>query len=114
VFCTPQTYCGEISFTSHGIFHGNWIPSEIVRNHTGGQELLVGVNDVKAAKGLKFKFEQFPTNDSKPQGKQFVEWCRTQIDLGSVVVARFHAKDPQEPRHDRIMPVVGYKKDSKN
>jgi hypothetical protein len=85
-----------------------------VRNHAEGKELLVGVNDVKAAKGLKFKFEQFPTNDSKPQGKEFVEWCRTQIDLGSVVVAGFHDKDLRDPRYDRIMPVVGYKKDSKN
>jgi hypothetical protein len=58
-------YCGETSFQSHGIYYGNWISQEIVRRNADGTELLVYVNDVKAAKGLKFNYEQFPTDTSK-------------------------------------------------
>ena len=81
-----------------------------MRNHADRHELLVDVNDVKAAKGLKFNYEQFPTDDSKPQGRQFVEWCRAQIDKGNVVVAGFYVKESENEEYDHIMPVVGYKK----
>ena len=55
-------YCGECSFQSHGILHGNWISQEIARKNADKKELLIGVNDAKAAKGLKFNYEKFPSD----------------------------------------------------
>ncbi len=103
-------YCGEASFQSHGIFYGNWITQEIVRNSADRHELLIGNNDVKAANELKFKYENFPSRGAK-EGQQFVDWTSTQIDKGNVVVAGFGDKWPAED-YKHIMPIVGYKKDS--
>ena len=105
-------YCGETSFQSHGILYGNWISQQIVRDNADKRELLINVNDVNAAKGLKFNYESFPTDSNAQQGSQFVEWCRTQIDKGYVVVAGFFDKQLVDPDYDHIMPVIGYKKES--
>jgi hypothetical protein len=35
-----------------------------VRDHADGKELLIGINDIKAAKGLKFEYEKFPDKTS--------------------------------------------------
>ena len=47
-----------------------------MRDHADGKELLIGVNDIKAAKGLKFEYEKFPNNSSAKQGLKFVEWSK--------------------------------------
>ncbi len=69
-------YCGETSFQSHGILYGNWISQQLVRNQADKRELLIGVNDEKAAKGLKFKYQSFSGGTATQQGSQFVEWSR--------------------------------------
>jgi len=55
-------YCGETSFQSHGILYGNWISQQIARNYADKRELIIGRNEVAAAKGLKFKYEKFPSD----------------------------------------------------
>ena len=70
-------YCGEASFQSHGILYGNWISQEIARDNADKRELLIDINDDKAAKGLKFNYEKFPSDSNSQQGIQFVEWSRT-------------------------------------
>jgi len=103
-------YCGETSFQTHGIFFGNWISSQIARNNADGIELLIGENDVKAATGLKFKFEAYPSDTKDDAGTEFVEWARAQIDLGNIVVHGFLDSDG-EKEYDHIMPIIGYKQD---
>jgi hypothetical protein len=42
-------------------------------------ELLIGENEIKAAKGLKYKFEKFRASgddDEEDPGDEFVEWAR--------------------------------------
>jgi hypothetical protein len=39
-------------------------------------ELLIGENDIKAAKGLKYKYEKFQRKDKeKYPGNEFVDWA---------------------------------------
>ena len=69
------------------------------------------MNDVDAAEGLGYTYTEFPTTDPGTQGQQFVDFCRTQIDLGNIVVAGFFDAAGTLD-YDHIMPVVGYKKDT--
>ena len=70
-------YCGETSFQTSGIFFGNWISQQIARDHADGVELLIGENEIKAAKGLKYKFEKFRSEDEEEDpGDEFLEWAR--------------------------------------
>lgn len=40
-------------------------------------ELLIGENEIKAAKGLKYKFEKFRSEDEEEDpGDEFLEWAR--------------------------------------
>jgi len=104
-------YCGETSFQTHGIFYGNWISSEIARRNADGIELLIGDNDVKAATGLKFKYEKFPEDVKEDAGREFIEWARAQIDQGHLVVHGFFDNNGTKDAYDHIMPIMGYKKD---
>ena len=105
-------YCGETSFQSHGIYHGNWISSEVVRNHADGRELLIGENEIQAAEGLKFAYEKFPNDEPEEQGALFVEWARQQLDHGNLPVAGFLCNKDSDLDYDHIMIVIGYKKDA--
>ena len=79
-------------------------------------ELLIGENEIKAAKGLKYKFEKFRSDDDVEDdpGDEFVEWARQQIDSGSVVILGFYDNEGDKDEYDHIMPIVGYKKDKKD
>jgi hypothetical protein len=72
--------------------------------------LLIGECDVKAAIGLKFKFETFPETN-QDAGNVFVEWARAQIDQGHLVVLGFFDSDGTKDAYDHIMPIMGYKTD---
>ncbi len=59
-------YCGETSFQSVGIYYGNWYSQERVRYADGNQELLIAVNDEKAAKNLALSYTVWNYNQKTP------------------------------------------------
>lgn len=111
-------YCGETSFQSHGILWGNWLHSDTVRK-AAGSELLIGENDVKAAKTLKFPYESFQQDESATAAQNnaaYLTWLRNQVDLGRTVVVGWFV-NPQEAskldlQYDHIMPLTGYQYDT--
>ena len=110
-------YCGEMSFQSHGIYWGNWVSEENVRNSEGGNEILIGVNDITAAKKLKFTYDEWDFNNKKqPQWKGYIQWVRSHIDKGNIVVGglylRYDKKTHSDPDYDHIVPIIGYRTDS--
>lgn len=109
-------YCGETAFQSHGIFWGNWISSELVRNNADRKELLINVNDEDAANNLHFTFEKFDwEHESQPQYVPFASFVKRHIDEGHLIVAGFFEKMPADDGdsdYDHIMPIIGYQTSS--
>lgn len=102
-------YCGSTSFQTHGIFWGNWISSEKVRDSDGGEELLIAVNDEAAAQALKFPYEEWNYDQSTPQSNAFLSWIRSHIDEGHIVVVGMYERQPSGDKdYDHIVPVIGY------
>ena len=105
-------YCGETSFQSHGIFWGNWVSSERVREASGGSELLIAVDDTVAAKALKFPFEEWDYEAKSPQSGEFIAWLRGHIDNGHMAAIGVYEKQKTgDNDYDHIVPVVGYQYD---
>lgn len=101
-------YCGETSFQTNGIFWGEWVSSEKVRT-TAGSELLIAVNDEKAAKALKFQYEEWDYESSNPQGANFVAWLRSHIDEGHIIaIGVYEQMKNGDEDYDHIVPVIGY------
>jgi hypothetical protein len=107
-------YCGEFSFQSFGILFGNYLSAENVRNDADGVELLIAVNDEKAAKTLKFDYEEWDyAKQAKPQGTHFMSWVANHIDAGHGVIGGFYEQVNQgDPDYDHIMPIFGYLQDT--
>jgi len=103
-------YCGETSIQSAGIFFGNYWSQERVRYADGNEELLIGVNDVKAAKALKLDYEAWDYERKKtPQASEFLSWIKNHINQGHPVVAGWYEKQPRgDEDYDHIMPIIGY------
>lgn len=64
-------YCGETSFQSSGIYYGNWWSQEQVRYADGNKELLIGVNDEKAAKNLHLSYTLWNYNQKTPVSQSY-------------------------------------------
>lgn len=106
-------YCGETSFQTAGIYFGQWLSSEKVKKADGGSELLLGVNDKKAAKSLKFNYDAWNFKAKTPQPTDYVAWIREHIDHGHPVIVGLYVKEPDgDPDYDHIVPVVGYQFDT--
>jgi len=103
-------YCGETSLQSAGIYNGNYISSELVRYADGNEELLIGINDVKAAKALHFEHEAWDFESAKnPQEAGFKKWMKNHLDNGFLVTAGFYLrmKSGGDKDYDHIMPLIG-------
>jgi hypothetical protein len=107
-------YCGECSFQMAGIYFGNYVSEEKVRYAAGNTELLIAVNDKKAAVALLYDYEEWDwESTSTPQSKKFVQWARDRIDNGAMVIAGWYERMPKgDPDYDHIMPIVGYRLNS--
>jgi len=102
-------YCGETAFQSHGIFHGDWISSEYIRNAGDKVELLIGSTDRQTAGALSLNHEAFD-NNRRPNLDHFLPYVRKTIDAGGIVVCGFYQKKPDgDDEYDHIMPIVGYR-----
>jgi len=106
-------YCGETSFQSTLLLHGAWVSSELVRYAAGNKELLIGVNDAKAAKALKMDYTQV-VKYNKFDGDAFLmDTVKPAIDAGTVpVLGWFLKKKNGDADYDHIMPIVGYETNS--
>jgi len=107
-------YCGETSIQSMGLYYGNYVSQELVRYADGNSELLVGINDAKALKALKYSYEEWDFEAARnPQEKAFKAWIKSNLDQGYPVTAGFYLKEQNgDPDYDHIMVIVGYTVDS--
>jgi hypothetical protein len=76
-------YCGETSVQSMGLYYGNYVSQELVRYADGNSELLVGINDAKALKALKYSYKEWDFESARnPQEKAFKAWIKENLDQG--------------------------------
>lgn len=105
-----QGYCGETSFQSAGIFFGNWVSSEEVRYASGGEELLIAVNDELTAQTLKYDYERWMWDaHNPPQAGEFLsDFVRSHIEKGHPVIFGAFEKLPKGDKdYDHIMIITG-------
>jgi hypothetical protein len=114
-------YCGEVSMISAGLYYGQYlsqydardIASPGVPQNLKSSQLLVGVNDDIAAKGLRLKYERkFSASSSN-----FYAWVKYHIALGHPVVTGVFLNqnsdnasdlDQGSDEYDHIVPVIGF------
>ena len=100
-------YCGELSYQSIGLYYGNWVSQQIIRNFAGG-ELLIGQNDIRAAENMNFIYEAFDQEQDEPQQAAFILWMKENLNDNFPVVAGFFAEGFTSEEFDHIMPIIGY------
>jgi hypothetical protein len=114
-------YCGEVSMISAGLYYGQYlsqydaraIASPGVPQNLSKSQLLVGVNDDVAAKGLRLKYER----KSGASSSSFYAWVKYHIALGHPVVTGVllnqnldneNDLDLGSDEYDHIVPVIGF------
>ncbi len=134
-------YCGETSIQSSLIYYGNYASQEQygqlyrhvsgnyhltrgtylvlsgtfcrVRYADGNAELILSVNDAKAAKALKLQYEEWNYQSKQPQKKAFTTWLKKNLDAGYPVTAGFYLKQQGgDADFDHIMIIIGYSVDN--
>jgi len=118
-------YCGETSFISAGLNYGQYlsqydaraIASPNIRQSLPDSQLLLGVNDVAAAKRMHLTAVPFNTAQQTTTA-QFLTWVKTNVTAGYPVVIgvytneyRFDGNtDPNagDSEYDHIVPVTGF------
>lgn len=102
-------FCGECCFQDALLFFGNYVSQERVRYADGNKELLVGVQDRRAAKRLHLNFNAFDFNDEpEPRGSAYLRWAVGHIHAGHPIVAGWFADAKGgDDDYDHIMPIVG-------
>ena len=86
-------YCGETAFVSAGLYYGQYISqydaraiaSKNTRQSLESSQLLLGVNDVAAAKAMRLNATAFDTA-KQPTSKAFLTWVKSNVVAGSPVV----------------------------
>jgi hypothetical protein len=117
-------YCGETSFISAGLFFGQYASQYTVRSLASPgvpqsdpeSQLLLGVNDLEAARRLRLEavaWEPAPRASSE----EFLAWVKRRLLLGDAVILGvftnewlFYGKtNPRagDPEYDHIVPVLG-------
>jgi hypothetical protein len=86
-------YCGETAFISAGLYYGQYVSqydaralaSKNARQSLESSQLLLGVNDVAAAKAMHLNATAFDTA-KKPTSPAFLTWVKTNVTAGYPVV----------------------------
>ncbi len=86
-------YCGETSFISAGLFYGQYLSqydarslaSNKARQSLASSQLLLGVNDVAAAKAMHLSATAFNTA-AQPTSTAFLTWVKSKVMAGYPVV----------------------------
>jgi hypothetical protein len=115
-------YCGETSFISAGLYYGQYtsqytaraIASPGVPQSSPDSQLLLGVNDVAAARAMRLETESFYEQTQRSiQG--FFSWVKSQVRRGRPVIVgvlnnvRILGEDlPGDALYDHIVPVIGW------
>lgn len=119
---TNSGYCGEVALISAGLYYGQYISQYEARaiaiknrpQYKG--QLLLGVNDVDAAKKMHLKSVEWNTNKER-NTKQFLAWVKTNVVKGYPVAIGiftneflFYGKtnpNAGDDLYDHIVPVIG-------
>jgi len=121
-------YCGETSFIQAGLYYGQYFSQYFVRKLVSGHQsdekdqLLLGVNDMKAAKLLKMTYQKFtPDTDVEV----WAEWIKSHLLQGHPVVTAVLANfdpdffgtaeadlAPGQDEYDHIVSIVNVTGDS--
>jgi hypothetical protein len=119
-----QGYCGEVSFISAGLYYGQYVSqydaralaSPGVPQYLPTSQLLIGVNDQKAAAAMHLNAVEWDTA-SETSSASFLAWVKRNVSAGyPVVIGAFNNEyllygrtDPWagDPEYDHIVPVFG-------
>ena len=117
-------YCGEVSFISAGLNYGQYISqydaralaSKNARQSLESSQLLLGVNDVAAAKAMHLTATAFDTA-KQPTATAFLSWVKSNVTAGYPVVigvfvnqSRFYGTanpNAGDTEYDHIVAVTG-------
>ena len=117
-------YCGETAFVSAGLHYGQYISqydaraiaSKNARQSLESSQLLLGVNDVAAAKAMHLNATAFNTA-KQPTSRAFLTWVKSNVVAGSPVVigvfanqSRFYGTanlNAGDTEYDHIVTVTG-------
>ena len=117
-------YCGETAFISAGLNYGQYISqydaralaSKNVRQSLESSQLLLGVNDVAAAKAMHLSATAFNTAQ-QPTAPAFLTWVKSNVTAGYPVVigvfvnqSRFYGTtnlNAGDAEYDHIVAVTG-------
>lgn len=116
-------YCGETAFISAGMRFGQYtsqwtarsVASPRVDQWKSSAQLLLGVNDLRAAKGMRLEAKQFD-NTTQRSVPQFLRWVKGHFLEGRPVIigvlnnTRILGEWPQDKgqgSYDHIVPVFG-------
>ena len=99
-------FCGEESFKQAGLYYGQYVSQYLVSKN----ELLIGVNDVKAAKDLHLVYKTYKLPNPAAIMKFFKDnLAAYNFVIGTVYIYQSKGGDPD---YDHIVPVVGYLPDT--
>lgn len=117
-------YCGESSFVSAGLYYGQYVSqyearvlaSNNTRQNLSASQLLVGVNDIAAAKAMHLAAVSFAqTRQTTPAS--FLTWVKSYVQAGDPVImgvftneSRFYGDtNPTagDPEYDHIVVATG-------
>ena len=116
-------YCGETSYIVAGLYFGQYCSQYAVRaltspgipQHLRKSQLLLGVNDDKAAGAVGLKYEQWNTQDGSSD--DFLVWVKHHVSQNHPVIIGllnnesliYNDPDPTagQPDYDHIVPVRG-------
>lgn len=115
-------YCGETSFISAGMYFGQYcsqftarsIASPGVPQSDETSQLLLGMNDVVAARRMRLEVESFYDQTQRTR-QEFLAWVKSNFLRGHVViigvynnVRKLEETPPGFGTYDHIVPVLEY------
>jgi hypothetical protein len=116
-------YCGETSYVVAGLYFGQYCSQYTVRaltspgipQHLRKSQLLLGVNDDKAADAMRLKYEQW--NNDSGSSEDFLVWVKHHVSQNHpVIIGLLNNEyifegdtdpDAGQPDYDHIVPVTG-------
>lgn len=115
-------YCGEVSFISAGLFYGQYVSQYEARRAAIGRtpqhrgELLLGVNERRAARVMRLDVVVWPTERSRNPAR-FLAWVKRHVLRGRPVIIGVYNNEfllygnpnpsAGDPQYDHIVPVTG-------
>ena len=114
-------YCGEVSFISAGMRYGQYtsqwtaraLASPGVPQWKASSQLLLGVNDLAAAKAMRLQATRFNSRGQRST-EQYLRWVKSRFLRGDVVIMGVYnnvttlgESPPGDSEYDHIVPMMG-------